>query len=530
MSVTPPNSEVDVLPTSLQAQREATLSQTWCLPGKRLLLLVGAGMVPLVAVPFWADVLWLVLAFDVILLAGMLIDYSGLRRGAKLRVRRSRPGRLSVGADNPVSLEFTHLGTEPVQLWARDGYPGEFEAAGDDIGTNDEVTRGEELRPRLLELGRRRREHRSRLENEDRDLSAEREADKGAQGLRRRLARELTPGGDVGPGLPLLPRHRLRVTYMVTPLRRGDYPFGGVHVRLRSRLGLATLAGFVPMKETVQVYPNIQGVKQLGLATRFRDLRVLGLKSVRREGGGAEFEKLRDYVQGDSLRDINWKATARRRKPITQIYEAEKSQHIMLCIDAGRLMASRSGELLKLDHAINAALMLAYTALHGGDRVGVVVFADGIRQWLAPGRGQGHYRKILQALYSIEPELCHVDYGVLIKSLMGRARRRSMVVMFTDLHDEETARPLVKYTRLLMPKHLPLCVTMSDSHLHGLRHQIPTEEEEVYERAVATELLRERELLKGELLQMGAHVIDRPPEQITAHALNAYVELKRRRL
>ncbi len=499
-----------------------------CLPGKRLLLLAGLGMVPLIAAPFWWDVLYLVIAFDVTLLAGLAFDYMNLRRH-KVVVTRSRSPRLSVGADNPVTLTLENHGRESVRVWVRDGYPGEFEAAGDDIGTNDELVLDRPLRPRLLELGRRRSQHRW-IFDEDRDVTAEKEQGKGTEGLRRRLARELTPGGGVGPGVELAPGSRRQVTYMVTPIRRGDYRFDDIQVRVESGLKLATLHMVQPAREVAKVYPNVQSVKQLGLASRLSDLQMLGLKSVRREGGGGEFEKLRDYVAGDSYRDINWKASARRRKPITMVYEAERSQNVVICIDAGRLMASRTGELSKLDHAINAALLLAYTAIKGDDRVGLIVFADGVRTFLAPGKGRAQYRRILQSLYAIESDLCHVDYEAFVTFLLGRVRKRSLVALFTDLHDEHHSRPLVDYTRLLLPRHLPLCVTMADSHLQAVRHQVPEDVDGVFDRAVATELLREREILKSELTRLGAHVIDRPPEDISVDTINAYVDLKRRQL
>jgi uncharacterized protein (DUF58 family) len=173
---------------------------------------------------------------------------------------------------------------------------------------------------------------------------------------------------------------------------------------------------------------------------------------------------------------------------------------------------------------------LAYTALEGDDRVALVVFADGVRSFVPLGKGKAQYRRILAALYGVESDLCHVDYQALVTFLLGRVRQRSLVVMFTDLHDEQHSRPLVDYTRLLLPRHLPLCVTMTDGHLLRVRHQTPGGIEAVYDRAVATELLREREVLKGELTQLGAHVIDRPPEEVTVGTINAYVDLKRRRL
>jgi len=519
--------------TALTQTPAAELTRLRGIPGRRVLWLMAFGVLPLLALPVWFDVLYLVIGYDALLIVAMLLDYGGLKRSTRLRAWRRRELRLSVGTDNPITLVLENRGSRPTRVWARDTYPGEFEAAGDDVGSNDERTRGVPMA--RSSLGFKRRGRRTDEVEEDgseldRDVQAEHEEDRGRLGLRRRLARELTPGGTTGPGLVLRPRSRTEVTYTLTPPRRGNYHFGDLWVRLESVLGLATLTGWVPVGEEVRVYPNIRGVRALGMLSRMRDLRHVGIKRVKREGGGREFSKLREYVQGDSFREINWKATARRRKPITQIYETERSQNILLCIDASRLMASRMGKLSKLDHAINAALLLAYTALSADDRVGLVVFAESVRTYLPPSRGTGQYRRILSALYAIEPELCHVDYNAVITFLMAQARSRSLVVMFTDLLDEAHSRPLVDYTRLLMPRHLPVCVTLNDSALVGMRHVVPSAEGEMFDRAVATELLREREILKNELVQMGAHVIDRPPEQLSVETINAYVDLKRRRL
>ncbi len=507
----------------------AEVTQLRGVPGRRALWLLGLGVLPLALVPVWFDVLWLVVGYDLLLVAAMLLDWAAVKRAARLRVRRVREERLSVGADNPVTLVLENHGASTLRVWARDAYPGEFEAAGDDLGTNDEVTLKRPLHRGPARLGPRSGPRRADLDR-DADLQAQDEAGRGALGLRRRLARELTPGGATGPGLTLRARARLEVSYALTPHRRGDYRFGDVWLRVESPLGLATLTGTCPLNEPVKVFPNIRGVRALGTLARMRDLHTVGIKRVKREGGGLEFSKLRDYVQGDSYRDINWKATARRRRPITQVYEAERSQSVILCIDASRMMAARMDHLSKLDHAINAALLLAWTALAADDRVGLLVFSDTVRTFLPPARGPAHYQRILNALYGIEPELCHVDYSAAITYLLAHVRRRSLVVLFTDLQDEAHSRPLVDYTRLLMPRHLPLCVTLSDTALSDLRAHVPTTRDALFERAVATELLREREILKGELLRLGAHVIDRTPDALSIDTINAYVDLKRRRL
>lgn len=318
--------------------------------------------------------------------------------------------------------------------------------------------------------------------------------------------------------------------YRVTPPQRGRFEFGAIHVRLESGLRLATRQFAIPAGQEVRVFPNLKGIAKYEAMSRQSHLWELGLRPSRRIGQGTEFERLREYTPDDEYRQIDWKATARRRKPISRVYELEKSQNVMLCLDAGRMMAAKVGGLAKLDYAINAALMMANVALRNGDKVGLTVFSSQVDASLPPQRGQQQFYRCLEMLFAVKPELCYVNYKDALQHIALRNKRRSLIVIFTDLLDEETAKDLVEYVRLLRPTHLPLCVTLNDTNIVALAESVPHQTEDVYARTAALEMLNERRRLLDGLTRQGVLVLDKTPEEISVAAVNKYLELKARQV
>lgn len=321
---------------------------------------------------------------------------------------------------------------------------------------------------------------------------------------------------------------RARLAYQVTPARRGKFELGPIHVRTRSPAGLMWHERTLPVAESVAVFPDLRGASRLLLSDAALDLVNLGLRQLRRDGRGSEFARLRDYAQGDSVREVDWKATARRTRPVTRVMESERSQTLLIGVDAGRSMAARVDGLTKLDHAVNAALFLAFVAIKNGDRVGLVVFADGVKSYLAPNGGRTQYRKIVDALYSARPHLTYVDYLALFKELNVRLLRRSLLCVFTDFIDEDQASTMVDPLRRLARRHVPLCLSVKDTALSALLRTPPAEAEVAYQHAVASELLSEREAMKRKIGQGGVQMIDVSPDELSLAAVNKYLEIKAR--
>ncbi|MFT3707195.1 MAG: DUF58 domain-containing protein [Archangium sp.] len=321
---------------------------------------------------------------------------------------------------------------------------------------------------------------------------------------------------------------RAKFHYTTIPRKRGKFSFGALHLRVQGPLGFMWHERVIPSEVAVSVFPDMRGASRLLLSDAALDFVNLGLRQLRRDGRGSEFARLRDYAQGDSVRDVDWKATARRSRPVTRVMESERSQTVLIGVDSGRSMAARVDGLTKLDHAVNAALFLAFVAVRNGDRVGLVVFADGIKTYLAPAAGRLQYRKIVDALYTAKPHLTYVDYLALFKELNVRLLKRSLLCVFTDFIDEDQAQTMVEPMRRLAKRHVPLCMSVKDTALQQLLQTRPPDPEIAYQHAVASELLIEREAMKRKVGQDGVTVVDVDAQQLSLAAVNQYLEIKAR--
>ena len=326
----------------------------------------------------------------------------------------------------------------------------------------------------------------------------------------------------------LAPYERSEVTYTLTPRRRGDFDFAGLHVRGWSLLRLSQWQRHFPAARNVKVYPDLLGIDRYVALARAQRLQEMGFRPVRYLGDGAEFDYLREYSPDDDYRKIDWKATARHQRPMTRHYDLERSQTLILVIDAGRMMCAEVGPMSKLDYAINAALLLAYVAVEWDDAVGLTVFADELETFVPPGKGLRQVGLLADQLYAVQPVLREPDYGAAFALLRRRTQRRALVVTFTDLIDREASAQLLANVLALAPRHLPLVVTLRDDRLDALARLRPEEARQAYERAVVTDLLAQRRLALASLRAGGALVLDAAPKDLTVETVNRYLEIKAR--
>jgi uncharacterized protein (DUF58 family) len=406
---------------------------------------------------------WLVLGFDGAVLLLFLADAVLAHRATapgRLRIRRERPARLSLGVENDIGLVIENNGGLARTLLLRDLPPSQFPA-----------------RPVLLEV--------------------------------------------------VVPAHRwARVSYRLLPTERGNFSFGDLAARCRGPLGLAQADRLLPLAETVQVYPNLLEVRRYEALVRTTLVRAGGYHAKRLPGGGREFSHYRDYVPDDDYRSVSWKATARRHKPITAVHESEHSQDILLCLDAGRMMAARVGALTKLDHAINAVLMLTHVSQNFQDNLGLLVFSHKVHLYLPPAKGRAQHARFLQALYSLKPEFCHVNYREAFNYLIGRHPKRALTMVFTDLLDDVASREYLEASALLRRFHLPLTLAVADVPLQQLAARQPGDPGTLYDILVARDLLHSRTELLRNLERQRALVVDTVPERLTIDAVNRYLALK----
>ncbi|HKP60237.1 MAG TPA: DUF58 domain-containing protein [Polyangiales bacterium] len=326
----------------------------------------------------------------------------------------------------------------------------------------------------------------------------------------------------------LPPHARRTLTYEVCSERRGQFAFGDLHLRLEGRAGLGARLCSVPAAAEVRVYPNLRGPRRYELAARLGTLHSVGVHNRRKHGGSGQFEELREYVPGDPFRDLDWKASAKRRRPITRLHGQEQSQTVLLALDAGRLMATRLDDLTKLDHAIHAALLLAWVALRASDRVGLLVFADQVLSYVPPGHGRGQYGRILDALFAVEARPTYVDFKRLAQFVRTRVPRRALFVLFSDLLDDSQALPLVAAAPQLRGKHVPLCVTLTDPAAVALASAQVTSAADAYRRAAAADVLAERAGVKLRLSRAGIGLVEASASELAVATVNRYLELKLR--
>lgn len=319
-----------------------------------------------------------------------------------------------------------------------------------------------------------------------------------------------------------------RVDLGFVPPARGAYAFGDVGVRSLGPSGLAGRQLSLALAQECRVYPDITAVYGYSLLARKGALHEIGVRATRYAGVGTEFESLRDYLAGDDYRDIDWKATARRGAPVVRQFEAERSQTVVLAIDAGRLMNARVAGLPKLDRSINAALLLAYLAVQAGDNVGLFVFGREVRTYLPPRKGHRQFLAILEALYSVEGHVEEPDYGGALRYLATRLSKRSLVVLFTELVGTEPSRRLLGVLGSLAPRHLPLVITQRNLDIETLAGIMPADAPDAYRAAVAQDIMHDKAAALRMLESRGSLVLDVVPEQLSVAAVNRYLEIKAR--
>ena len=347
------------------------------------------------------------------------------------------------------------------------------------------------------------------------------------------LVRDQPPmGWDTAPMFKkVIPaRSESRIYYRVTPPERGSHTFGGLWLRVEGPLGLMLRPICLEAHEEIKVYPRLRSSGNADLATHRRMARLSGFRQTKWREDGRDFDALREYVEGDDPRKIHWKATARLDRPIVQEFQPEKNQIVMILLDTGRLMGAVSAGKTKLDHALEALGTLVHAVLSGGDQAGILAFSDRVISFVPPKRTPEQLQAILEATLHLRPLPVETRYEQAILRLRSKVRRRSLVVIFTDLMDEVSSEELMVAVTLLSPRHLPLCVAIRDSEWDDLMSGPPTGTQQVYERVALHETLRQRAKGLRSLVQKGALAMDLPPSRLSVATLERYMYVKKRGL
>ena len=318
--------------------------------------------------------------------------------------------------------------------------------------------------------------------------------------------------------------------FRVRPRKRGRYQAGPIHVRLRTPLGFFWKDLRFDVRSEVRVYPAVSSMKRYALLARQLRTREMGLRAHRMRGQGMEFARLREHHPDDDVRLIDWKASARRGRLIAREYQVERAQSVVLMIDAGRMLTEEVDGIVKIEYALNAALLLTRIAAQYDDRVGALVFSDRVEKLVPPRKGQAAIKGMAEALYDVEPRLRESDYEGAFDALHTRIRKRSLVVLFTNLVDQETSGMVQALLRGLSRRHLPVCVAVGDREVEEAARRMPSTAEEAYRKAAAAHMRVSRTKTLLELQKAGVHVVDAPAGQVPVAVLDKYLDLKARQL
>jgi len=314
------------------------------------------------------------------------------------------------------------------------------------------------------------------------------------------------------------------VTYHVRATQRGLQQFAPAALRLRSPLALWWRQVRIGPSQEVRVYPSFQAVAKFALLARENRLAELGIHKRQRRGEGSDFLQLREYRAGDSLRQIDWRATARLRKAISREYHDERDQQIVFLIDHGRHMRSQDGELSHLDHALNAVLLLAYVALRQGDGVGLLTFG-GEQRWLAPRKGPSFINVILNTVFDLGASLDIADPQQAAQLLMRRLNKRSLIVLITNVRDDpgDALQPIL---RLAQRRHVVLLASLRERILNDVLDELPQDHAGALRTAAVHQYLRERELTHRRIDKAGAFCLDTEPHRLPVELVNHYLAIK----
>ncbi len=329
-------------------------------------------------------------------------------------------------------------------------------------------------------------------------------------------------------GLPARLRVEAEATsehaYRLWPEARGDHRFEPVEFRLHAPFGLVERHARAGEAETVRAYPNFRAATGYELLAVENRTGALGIRRRPRRGEGLEFHQLREYRAGDSLRQIDWKATARLRRTISREYQDQRDQQVLFLLDCGRRLHTKDGERSHFDAALDAVLLLAHVALRQGDAFGLMTFA-GERRWLAPRKGVAHLNALLNAVYDLETGPRVADYGAAARDLALRVRKRSLVVLLSNLRDED-AEELHGSLRLLSRRHLVMLASLREGVIDSaLRRPVEQLEDALRVSAVHHYLEQRERTLRG-LTRSGALLLESEPDELPVALVNRYLDVK----
>lgn len=324
----------------------------------------------------------------------------------------------------------------------------------------------------------------------------------------------------IGPG------DSVRTSTTIHPARRGRFPLERLTVRIEGPLGLGSRQRSIPLATLLRVHPAFPSRHEAEIRIRRARILEVGLRSARGLGGGTEFEQLREYGPDDEFRRIDWTATARAGKPIVRTYRAERNQSVLVMLDNGRVMAGRVDGVPRVEHSMDAAMMLTAVSTALGDRCGLVAFDRRVRSVVAPARRHDQVGRVAEAVYVLEPELAESDYSTAFAEVVARFRRRVMLVVLTDLNEQAVLDSVLPAMPLVARTHLVVVASVQDPRIRTWATARPADADDAYRQVAAVQAMGERERTAARLRATGATVLDAAPGRLGVEVTDAYLAAK----
>jgi uncharacterized protein (DUF58 family) len=317
-------------------------------------------------------------------------------------------------------------------------------------------------------------------------------------------------------------------SYFVRPTKRGEYQFGSLNIYVSTILNVVSRRLKFAQDKNVAVYPSYIQMKKYQLMAVSDRLVEIGIKKIRRIGHSMEFEQIKEYVQGDDYRTINWKATARKRQLMINHYVDEKAQQVYSIIDLGRTMKMPFNEMSLMDYAINTSLVISNIALLKQDKAGLITFNNKITTVLPADRNSLQMKKIIDLLYKQETDFLESDYERLASIVKAKLKQRSLLLLFTNFESVNSLKRQMSYFKSLSSSHLLIVIFFHNTGLDNLLNKKADSLEEIYHKTIAEKFSYEKNVIKKELSSIGIQSILTTPEQLSVNTINKYLELKSR--
>jgi transmembrane protein len=326
----------------------------------------------------------------------------------------------------------------------------------------------------------------------------------------------------------ILPQGSSFFEYILIPKERGEYVFGGLNIYAKSPIGLVSRKFVFQKEASLPSYPSFVHLRKYELMALQNEFLLGGIKKIRKLGHTMEFEQIRDYVQGDDIRSINWKATSKANKLMVNQYQDERSQRIYMLIDKGRTMQMPFKGLSLLDYSINAVMALSHIILKKSDRAGMMTFSQKTENKVQAEQKSGQLKKISEALYNIKTNFYESDFSRLYQDVKTTISQRSLVLLFTNFETLDAVNRQMKYLRGIARNHLLVVIFFKNSELNDLMNKKPENIQEVYDEIIAEKLEFEKKLIIQELRKYGIFTVYTLPENLNIEVINKYLEIKAR--